>query len=100
MRPVESLMFPFLQAGLAVPFHTLTFSKYHGASSWGFPGSSVVKNLPSVQEMRVQSLGREDPLEEEMANPLQYPCLKNPMDRGAWWAATQRVLKNCAQLSD
>jgi len=67
MRTVESLMFPFLQAGPAVPFHTLTFSKHHGASSWGFPGNSVVKNLPSVQEMRVQSLGREDPLEEEMA---------------------------------
>ena len=27
-------------------------------------------------------------------NPLQYPCLKNPMDRGAWWATVQRVTKN------
>ena len=33
----------------------------------GFPGGSVVKNLPAVQEMQVQSLGREDPLEKEMA---------------------------------
>ena len=33
----------------------------------GFPNGSVVKNLPVVQEMRVQSLGWEDPLEEEMA---------------------------------
>ena len=33
----------------------------------GFPGNSVVKNLPAMQEMRVQSLGREDPLEKEMA---------------------------------
>ena len=36
----------------------------------GFPGGSVVKNLPAVQEpqeMRVQSLDREDPLEEGMA---------------------------------
>ena len=33
----------------------------------GFPGSSV-KNLPAVQETRVQSLGREDALEKEMAN--------------------------------
>ena len=24
-------------------------------------------------------------------NPLQYSCLKNPMDRGAWWAIVQRV---------
>ena len=34
----------------------------------GFPSSSVVKNLPAVQEMQVWSLGQEDPLEEEMAN--------------------------------
>ena len=33
----------------------------------GFPGSSVVKNLPAVQETRVQSLGWEDPLEKELA---------------------------------
>ena len=39
----------------------------------GFPGGSVVKNPPAVQEMqathamRVQSLGQEDPLEESMA---------------------------------
>ena len=33
----------------------------------GFPGGSVVKNLPAKQEMQVQSLGREDPLEKEMA---------------------------------
>ena len=32
----------------------------------GFPGGSVVKNLPAVQEIGVQSLGREDPLEKEM----------------------------------
>ena len=33
----------------------------------GFPGGSVVKNLPAKQEMQVQSLGQEDPLEKEMA---------------------------------
>ena len=33
----------------------------------GFPGSSVVKNLPAMQEMQVQSLGREDPMREDMA---------------------------------
>ena len=32
----------------------------------GFPGGSVVKNLPAMQETRVQSLGQEDPLEKEM----------------------------------
>ena len=32
-----------------------------------FPGSSVVKNLPAMQEMWVQSLGQEDSLEKDMA---------------------------------
>ena len=33
----------------------------------GFPGGSVVKNLPAMQETWVRSLGWEDPLEEGMA---------------------------------
>ena len=33
----------------------------------GFPGGSLVKNLPAVQEMQVHSLGHEDPLDKEMA---------------------------------
>ena len=36
-----------------------------------------------TQETQVQSLGREDALEEGMAT-LQSSCLENPMDRGAW----------------
>ena len=34
------------------------------------------------------------------SNPLQYSFLKNPMDRGAWWATVQRVAKSQTQLSD
>ena len=37
------------------------------AITGGFPGGSVVKNLPVMQETQVQSLGWEDPLEKEMA---------------------------------
>jgi len=33
-------------------------------------------------------------------NPLQYSCLENPMDRGAWWASGHRVTKNRTQLSE
>ena len=33
-------------------------------------------------------------------NPLQYPCLENLMDRGAWWAAVHGVTKSQAWLSD
>ena len=31
-------------------------------------------------------------------NPLQYSCLENPMDRGAWWATVLRVAKSQTQL--
>ena len=48
--------------------------------------AQMEKNLPEIQETRVPSQGREDPLEEEMATPLQYSCLENPMGRGAWRA--------------
>jgi len=39
-----------------------------------------------MQETQVQSLGQEDSLGEGRGNPLQYSCLRNPMDRGAWRA--------------
>ena len=35
-----------------------------------------------------------------MATPLQYSCLENPMDRGAWWAAVHGVTKSWTRLSD
>ena len=37
-----------------------------------------------MQETQFRSLGQEGPLEEENDNPLQYYCLENCMDRGAW----------------
>ena len=45
--------------------------------------------------MQVRSLGQEDPLEKEMTdNPLQYSCLENPMDRGAWGATVHEVAES------
>ena len=44
----------------------------------------MVKNLPAMQETWetwVRPLGREDTLGEGNGNPLQYSCLKSPMDR-------------------
>ena len=51
----------------------------------------MVKRLPAMRETRVQSLGREDPLEKEM---------ENPMDGEAWWATVHGVAKSQTQLSD
>ena len=45
--------------------------------------AQTVKNLHAMQDTKVQSLGWEDPLEKD-DYPLQYSCLENPMDRGAW----------------
>ena len=33
-------------------------------------------------------------------NPLQYSCLENPMDRGAWWAIVHGVAKSLTRLSN
>ena len=44
-----------------------------------------------MHETQIQSLGQEDPLEKEIGNLLQYSCLENPMDRGAWWAVVHGV---------
>ena len=46
--------------------------------------TQMIKNLPTVQETQVQSLGQEDPLGN--GYPLQYSCLENSTDRGTWWA--------------
>ena len=46
-----------------------------------------IENPPEMQEMKqtwAQSLGQKYPLEEENGNPLQYSCLKSPIDRGTW----------------
>ena len=37
---------------------------------------------------------------EGNGTPLQYSCLENPMDRGAWWAAVHGVAKSQTRLSD
>ena len=43
-------------------------------------------------------LGSGRSLEEGNGNPLQYSCLENPMDRGAWQATVHRITKSWAQL--
>ena len=59
---------------------------------WGFRGVSVVKNLPAMQETTYNAEDRgliswlgSSP-EVGNGNPLQYSCMGNLLDRGAWWA--------------
>ena len=57
----------------------------------------VVKNLPAdagdVRGMDSILALRRSPGEGH-GNPLQYSCLENPMDRGAWWAIVHRVAES------
>ena len=48
--------------------------------------------------MTVQSLGREDLLEEGMATHSSILASRIPMDRGAWWATVRRVAQSQTQL--
>ena len=87
-------------------------------SSGGFPGTSGKEPTGQCKrhEMQVLSLRQESPLEKGMAtyssilawsggshgeghgNPLQYYCLEIPMDRGAWRATVQGVMKSQTPL--
>ena len=65
----------------------------------GFPGGSVVKN-PSANEADTGSIpGSERSPGEGNGNLLQYSCLENSMDRGAWWVTVYRVAKSWTRLS-
>ena len=66
----------------------------------GFPGGSEVKVFACKVGDPGSIPGLERSLGEGNGNPLQYPCLENVMDRGAWWAAVHGVAKSRALLSD
>ena len=68
----------------------------------GFPGSSVSKESPAMQETRIQSLGLEDPLEKEMATrssilPGEFHGQRRLVGQrpwGLWWATVHGVAKS------
>ena len=66
----------------------------------GLPVSSEVKaSASNAGDLGlISGLGRSSG--EGNGNPLQYSCLENPMDRGAWWATFHGVAKSRTQLSD
>ena len=68
-------------------------SIYFPGGTYGKESALNVKDTGSIPES-----GRSP--EEGHANPLQYSCLENPIDGGAWWAAVHWVAKSWTQLSD
>ena len=70
----------------------------HGASP---VSGSVVKNPPAIQEtqeMWVQSLGQEDPLEKETATHSSLLAWRIPWTEEPWWATVPRVSKSRTRL--
>ena len=62
--------------------------------SWASFVGQLVNNPPVTQEIWAQSLGWEDPLEENMATHPSVLAWRIPMDRGAWKAAVHSVAKS------
>ena len=63
----------------------------------------MVKNLPAnaddtADKGSVPGLGKSPG--EGNGNPLQYSCLENPMDGGAWWTTVHGVTKSRTRLSN
>ena len=65
----------------------------HQLSYQGSPGDTVVKSLPANAGNAGLTPGLGRTLGEGNGNPLQYSCLGNPMDRGAWRATIHGVAK-------
>ena len=71
---------------------------------YSFPSGAVVKTLPANAEDTWEAgsiPGSERFPGEGNGNPLQYSCLGNPMDRGAWWLQSMRSqihMKRCCSL--
>ena len=73
----------------------------HGLRNQGFPVALVVKNLPAdAGDIRDAGLipGSGRSSGGGHGNPLQYSCMENPMDRGAWRATVHGVTKRWTQL--
>ena len=66
----------------------------------GFPGGSVLMNLPANAGDAGSIPGSRRSPEGGNNNPLQYSCLGNPIDSGAWRATVHRIAKSQTRLSD
>ena len=74
----------------------ITTREYLVSLEGSFPGGTEVKNPPANagdtgDTGSIPGSGRSPG--EGHGNPLQYSCLENSMDRGAWWATAHRVAK-------
>ena len=88
--------FPGKSTGVGYESYLVIYCK------WASQVALVAKNLPAsatnVRDMgSVPRPGRSPG--GQHGNPLQYSCLENPMDIGAWWAIVRGVTKSQTQLT-
>ena len=76
----------------------LNFKTAFSLSSFTFIKRLLVNSLFSA--IRVVSFEGNREFGEGNGTPLQYSCLENPMDRGAWWAAVHGVAESQTRLSN
>ena len=62
--------------------------------NWGFPGGSVVRDLPANAEDTALISGSGKSPGEGNGSLLQYSCLENPTDRGPGWAAVHEITES------
>ena len=90
-KPVKLSSLPILFRVRSLPI-TSTFEVLPGDSG-GKETACNVGDLSSIPRLGGSPGGGS-------GNPLQYSCLRNFMDRGAWWATVHRVTKSWTRLSD
>ena len=85
---------------VSVSYLLVCFKKKNLIVLLGFPGGSEINNLPanSGDKGLIPGLGMSP--REGNGNPLQYSCLGNPMDRGAWWATVHGVTELTYQINN
>ena len=78
-----------------------SFIEIYVTDMWSLQVALAVKNLPAVDAGDVGSIhGSGRSPEGGHGNPLQYSCLENPMEKGAWRATVHGVAKSWAGLRD
>ena len=80
--------------GLFIWSHLLICHGLNHKIYWSFPGGMVLRNLPANARDAglIPGLGRSPGIGN--GNPLQYSCLENSMDRGAWQAPVNEITKS------
>ena len=91
---IQLLATPWTVAHQAPPFMGFFRQEYWSGVPLPSP-KHCTDILKRKLKTNLESLSREG-----KGNPLQYSCLKNPMDGGAWWSAVHAVAKSRTRLSD